>query len=135
MKWKGTKYNIVLEKLELTNSWAEKSKSIKDEIITWMWENDETTLVEEGEDILDGLETMVREEDSGVTEEILLDATEMVTAIIVARGLINRRVAPLFHQDGRKTTERISRIGRAEGMRRMREEMEKVKNQRLKHDY
>ena len=43
--------------------------------------------VKEGEDILDGLELMLTENGSGVTEKILMDATEIITAIIVARGL------------------------------------------------
>ena len=36
---------------------------------------------------------MLAEETSGVTEEVLMDATEIITAIIVARGLETHRVA------------------------------------------
>ena len=35
-------------------------------------------------DILDGLETMLDEEGSGVSVEILLDTTDMITAILMA---------------------------------------------------
>ena len=56
----------------------------------------------------------------------------MITAIIVAKGLETKRVAPIFQKGGILTTDRIKRIGRAEGMIRMREEMRKVKNQRIK---
>ena len=97
-----------------------------------MAENEIETMIEEGEDILDGLETMLTEDNSGVTGDILMDATEIITAIIVAQGLKTNRVAPLFQKDGKVTTDRIKRIGRAEGMIRMREEMRKVKNTRLK---
>jgi hypothetical protein len=67
-------------------------------------------MVEEGEDILDGLETMLTVEGSVVSGEILMDATEIITAII--------------EKDGKAMTDRIKRIGRAEGMIRMREESE-----------
>ena len=73
---------------------------------------------------------MLTEEDSGVSDEVLIDATEIVTAIMVARVLETSRVAPLFQKDGRRMTDKISRIGRTEGM--MREEMRRAKNQRLK---
>ena len=44
-----------------------------------MVENEETTMMEEGEDILDGLESMLTEDGSGVTEDVLIDATECFT--------------------------------------------------------
>ena len=72
------------------------------------------------------------EESSEVSDDVLMDATEVITAILVARGLETSRVAPIFQKDGRTMTEKISRIGRAEGMTRMREEMRKVKNLRVK---
>ena len=75
-----------------------------------MAENEIETMVEEGEDILDGLETMLTVEGSVVSGEILMDATEIITAII--------------EKDGKAMTDRIKRIGRAEGMIRMREESE-----------
>ena len=66
-------------------------------------------MVEEGEDILDGLESMLKEEGSGVTEEVLMDATEVITAILVARGLETQRVAPLFSRRLEKQHQRESR--------------------------
>ena len=62
----------------------------------------------------------------------MVDATEIITSIIVTRGLETKRVAPLFQEAGRQTTDKIRRIGRAEGMMKMREEMRKVKNLRIK---
>ena len=97
-----------------------------------MTENKTETLVEEGEDILDGLEAMNGDETGEVTEEILMDAAEIITAIIVARDVETSKVAPIFQKDGKRTASKIRRIGRAEGMRRMREELRKVKNSRLK---
>ena len=84
-RWKGTEYEIVLEKIKLTESWPEGSTEIRKEILSWMEENEEITLMEEGEKILDGL----TENDREVTDGILKDATEIITAIIVARGLVH----------------------------------------------
>ena len=118
--------------MTLSKSWPERSMTIKEALWSCIADNEVVTLVEEGEDILDGLEAMLTEEDSGVSDEVLMDATEIVTAIMVARGLEASRLAPLFQKDGRRMTDKISRIGRTEGMMRMREEMRRVKNQRLK---
>ena len=131
-RWRDSEYKIVLEKMTLTKSWPEESRNIMESLWSWMAENEIETKVEEGEDILDGLETMLTEEGSGVSGDILMDATEIITAIMVARGLVTKRVAPLFQKDGKVMTDRIKRIGRAEGTVRMREEMRKVKNIRLK---
>ena len=43
-----------------------------------------------------------------------------------------QRIAPIFQQAGSKTSERVKRIGRAEGMMKMREEMKRLKNMRMK---
>ena len=104
----------------------------KEAMLEWITENEITTMVEEGEDMLDGLESMLTEEGSGVTEDVLMDAAEVITAIIVARGMETQRIAPMFQKAGKKTSERIRRIGRAEGMIEMREEMRKLKSKRLK---
>ena len=101
-------------------------------MIEWMFENDSTTMEDEDEDILDGLETMEQENGKEVTVDIMIDATEIMTTIIVANGLDNQRIAPLFQKDGKVETEKSRRIGRAEGMMRMQEEMRKLKNNRTK---
>ena len=74
-RWKDGEYRIVLEKLDLTEGWKEETMYIKESLVAWMAENEISTLIEESEDILDGLETMLAEEGSGVTEEVLIDAT------------------------------------------------------------
>ena len=132
MRWKDSEYRVVLDKMKLSKSCPEESMPIMEAIWSWMAEHEVITLVEVGEDILDGLEAMLVEESSGVSEDVLMDATEVITAILVARGLETSRLAPIFQKDGRSMTEKISRIGRAVGMIRMREEMTKVKNQRVK---
>ena len=60
MKWAGSEYEIVLEKLEMLESWKteEDAHGVKEEMLDWMISNKEVTLMEEGEDILDGLEVM-----------------------------------------------------------------------------
>ena len=100
--------------------------------MAWMAENEVSTMIEESEDILDGLESMLAEEGSGVTEEVLIDATEIITAIIVAGEMKTQGIAPLFQKAGKLTTGRIRKTDRAEGMVKIREEMRKLKNQRLR---
>ena len=73
--WKGGVYEIVLEKLELIKGWKDDAEYIKAAWLEFMVENKETTMMEEGEDILDGLESMLTEDGSGVTEDVLIDAT------------------------------------------------------------
>ena len=68
-----------------------------------------------------------------ISEEILLDATEMITSLIISRNLDTDRVIPTFQKDGNSgkgSTERIQRVGRAAGMTKMREELSKFKNKR-----
>ena len=50
---------MVLEKLKIMNGWQSECKNMRESIVEWLSENEETTLIEEGEDILDGLEMMV----------------------------------------------------------------------------
>ena len=63
MKWARSDLEIVLEKLEMLQSWQDEGSGeenmVKEELLDWMIENKVDTLVEEGEDILDGLEQMV----------------------------------------------------------------------------
>ena len=53
MKWAVGEYEIVLEKLEMLESWKteEDTQGVKEEMLDWMINNKEVTLVEEGEDI------------------------------------------------------------------------------------
>ena len=93
----------------------------------WIEENEVTTMVEEGEDILDGLETMLGEPGRGVTEDILKDATEIITSIILAEQMAKNKIAPIFLRAGKSR-----KVGRVEGMERMREELRRTKNLRIK---
>ena len=94
-RWRDSEYKIVLEKMTLTKSWPEESRNIMESLWSWMAENEIETKVEEGEDILNGLETMLTEEGIGVSGDILMNATEIITAIMVARGLVTKRVENL----------------------------------------
>jgi hypothetical protein len=98
MRWAGSDYEILLEKIEMIKSWQEEKDEggVKESLIDWI--NKEVTLVEEGEDILDGLEMM--RESGEISGTLLLDSTEIVTALIVARSLDMNRVMPTFQQDG-----------------------------------
>ena len=92
--WGTGDYKLVLEKIELTKRWPDEAQEVKEELMEWMTENEITTMVEEGEDILDGLEAMLTEETSEVTDEVLMDAREIITAITVAFRLETHRMAP-----------------------------------------
>ena len=129
-RWKDGKYSIVLEKMKLMEGWKQEAGFLKDALVDWINENEIDTLIEEGEDIVDGIETMELNEEPGISEGVLMDATEIITSIIVARGMETDRIAPIFLQDGKKT--RVKRVGRAENMIKMREEMRILKNKRLK---
>ena len=87
MRWAGTDYEIVVVKLEMMTGSEEGSdkEGVLEYVLDWMIENDEATLVVEGEHILDGLEMM--EGMKEISEEILMDATEMSTTLIISRNL------------------------------------------------
>ena len=85
-------------------------ESLKDLLI----ENDETTLIEEGEDILDGLELMMDNKEEGMTMETLMDVTEIITTLLIWRSLTGKKIAPVFQKAGASTSKRITRIGRAD---------------------
>ena len=131
MKWAGSNYEVVLEKLEMMESWknSEGDSSVKVALIEWMVENDESTLMEEGEDILDGLELMA---DSGeVSSTLLLDCTEMITTLIVARNLDDEEVMPTFQKAGTQNPKKkLTRQSRAESMTTIRKELVSMKNKR-----
>ena len=132
IKWAGSSYEIILEKLEMLESWKdleEDDEGVKEAMIDWMVSNTEDTLVEEGEDILDGLETM--ENLGEVSSKLLLDSTELITSIIVARRMESEEMMPTFQKDGKQpTTKNISRINRASSMIKIREEIMKKKELR-----
>ena len=99
-----------------------------------MLENDEITLVEEGEDILDGLEMM--EEDGEIAGDLLLDSTEIIT-MIIARNLCSDRIPVTFQQAGKMKTfpkdgkqKESCATRREESMKKMRELLSGKKNLR-----
>ena len=114
----------------MLESWKNEveESEVKEAILDWMIENKETTLTEEGEDILDGVEVM--EECGEISGTLLLDITEIITALIVARKLDTDRILPTFQQAGEQKSDRLKRIGRAESMAKVRDEMLKLKDSR-----
>ena len=130
-KWAGSELEIVVEKTEMLSSWK-GSKSvnddmIKEELLDRMLDNDQEILMEEGEDILDGLEGMVEADE--ISDELLLDTTEMITALIIARGSIEDM--PTFTQVmSRDPSRTFLRMNRAENMIKMRKSLEKMKEGR-----
>ena len=59
-------------------TWPEESTNIKESLMGGMVENENLTLVEEGEDILDGLETMNVEDEGGDEKDKETKAEEWV---------------------------------------------------------
>ena len=135
MKWAGTGYEIVLEKLEMLDSWKNsEDNDIKSGLVDWMFENDTSTLMEEGEDILDGLEMMAKAGE--VSDNLLIDCTELITTLIVARNLDDEEMMPAVQKDGKSTlrNKKLTRQSRAENMMKIRKELLEKKNQRKQWD-
>ena len=130
-RWKEGPYNLIVQKTKLMADWSDEAIEVKEAILDWLTENEVSTLVEEGEDILDGLESLNSRGMDGVTDDVLLDVGEIVTAIIVAEDMDKPRVAKIFQKVGEKDIKKVKKTGRAEGMKKMREELRKLKNQRL----
>jgi hypothetical protein len=130
LKWAGGDYEVILDKLEMLEGWkATGGDEVKEALADWMLENDLDTLVEEGEDILDGMELI--EGVGEVSKELLMDSTEIITSIIVARNMMYDQEMPTFLKDGnRESANNISRIGRASSMVKIREELMKKKELR-----
>ena len=87
VRWSGTEYELVLEKLNNLNLWPKECGNMKESLKDLLIENDETTLIEEGEDILDGLELMMDNKEEGMTMETLMDVTEIITTLLIWRSL------------------------------------------------
>ena len=60
----------------------DECKEVIDNIMEWMVNNTESRLVEEAEDMLDGLEEMTASKEMSMTEEVLLKATAIITGIV-----------------------------------------------------
>ena len=58
--------------------------------------NVETTLMEEGEDI--GLELMMDNKEEGMTMETMMDVTEVITTLLIGKGLTSMKISPVFQQ-------------------------------------
>ena len=134
MRWAGSNYEIIIDKMEMLESWkddTEDKEGVKEALVDWMLTNKDDTLVEEGEDILDGLETM--EGLGEVSEKLLMDSTEIITSIIVARKMDDDHEMPTFQRDREDVTpssRNITRIGRANSMIKIREELIRKKELR-----
>ena len=123
---------MVMNKVDLMDGWPESNNSLKGALLIWMVENKEEVLIEEGEDILDGMETLIGNDGSEVSEDIIMDTTEIITAIVISRDLELVKAAPLFQQAGAVRLERMSRLRKSEGLINMRECLRQAKNVRKK---
>ena len=55
--------------------WKDETMEVRDTLMEWLINNGERRLVEEAEDILDGLEQLTKDGEMGMTEELLLETT------------------------------------------------------------
>ena len=115
-RWSTTNYKLVLEEIDLMDGSPDRYDSLKEVLISWMVDNKEDTLIEEGKDILDGMETLLTEDGSEISEEIIKDTTEMITTIVVCRDLELVNAAPIFQQAGKVRIERMNRLRKSEGL-------------------
>ena len=135
-KWTGTDYEIICERLEGMLDWINEDggNEVKESLIDWLIENDEATLVEESEDIVDGLEMM--ELEGEISRKLLLDSTELIT-LMIARNLCPRTMPTTFLKAGNSDQHKVevdrsqmSGKGRLERMTKMREMLTKSKDSR-----
>ena len=97
--------------------------------------NNESRLAEEAEDVLDGLEEMTATKEMSMTEEVVVKATAIITAIVVARKMDLGKVSS-FQRDGEPSQsfqldgKQNRRVGRGESMKRIRDELAKMTNRR-----
>ena len=91
--------------------------------MAWLTKNEVATLIEESEDILDGLEAMQSEANGGFTEEVLIDTIEIITAVMVAHEMKDQQLTPVFHKAGKMTSGSIRKTDRAKSMIKMGDEM------------
>ena len=63
-----------------------------------------------------------------ISSDLLMDSTEIITSIIVARNMMLDQEMPKFLKEGnRNSSKNISRIGRAKSMVKIREGVEEAK--------
>ena len=134
-RWKKTEFEVVLGPISELRTLSEDCKDVVDNIMEWMVNNNESRLVEEAEDMIDGLEEMTATKEMSMTEEVLMKATEIITAIVVARNMDLGKV-PSFQKAGEPSQsfqldgKRTRRVGRGESMKRIRDELAKMTNRR-----
>ena len=87
-----------MEKLKNINMWPNYGDNIKESLVDWLTENDETILIGEGEDILDGLELIMDNKEEGITMETMMDLTEVITTLLIGKGLTSMKISPVFQQ-------------------------------------
>ena len=83
---KETEYRIVLDALEQTQRLPEEAKEVRVNLLEWMINNKEMRLMEEAEDMLDGLEDLKEAGEMGMTNNILMETTEVITALVLAKN-------------------------------------------------
>ena len=113
-----TEFEVALGPIRELRTLSEDCKDVVDNIMEWMVNNNESRLVEEAEDMIDGLEEMTATKEMSMTEEVLMKATEIITAIVVARNMDLGKV-PSFQkagepeQSGQMDGKQTRRVGRA----------------------
>ena len=97
-RWSTTNYKLLLENIDLKDGWPDSYDFLQEGLLSWMVDKKEGTLIEEVEDILYGIETLLSEDGSEISEEIIKDTTEIISTIVVCRDLELVNAAPIFQQ-------------------------------------
>ena len=58
--------------MKLIEGWKQEASFLKEALTEWIVEDEIETLIEEGEDIIDGIEAMKVNKEPGIPDEILL---------------------------------------------------------------
>ena len=115
-RWSGTEYALIISTARKVQEWEGESVEVRNILMEWLKNNKESRLVEEAEDILDRFEQLAEAGEMGMTKELLLEATDIVTAVVVAWNIDVERISftktgeddETFQMDGK-----VKRVGRA----------------------
>jgi hypothetical protein len=80
LKWRGTPYDVILNKCTKVALWKEEHKDVGETFLSWLLDHDAKTLVEEGMDIMEGLEGMWTGRGN---VEMLKDTIDIITSVVV----------------------------------------------------
>ena len=79
-KWSDTPYTVILKKCSRISLWESKHEDVGETFLFWLLEHDPEVLVEEGMDIMEGLEGIWTEKEN---VGMLRDSIDIITSVVV----------------------------------------------------